>query len=147
MGSKATITEGEITPEVRGVIRQAVANARKAGRSSVAYSDYPKMANGLDAKMLATWASNSKQEGRYSGASGFLNIVKDSFDPVVAASMSLGKFSFTEQDGKLIITDQYDLVQSKKGGKDLFSKIRFWAPPTPKGESGIPVRLVLNKGK
>ena len=142
-GNHGPITEADVTPEVQQVLKTAVANAKKAGRSWVSYDDYPNLANGISARELATWGSNKKQAARYTkNVGGVMNIIMDSFDPVMAASMSMGKFSFHEREGKLIITDQYDLVTSKSKTDDLFSIIRDMAPG---GLGSIPIKLTINQ--
>jgi hypothetical protein len=113
----------------KDVLREAVANARKAGRNYVEYKDYPVMASG------------ERPENFYKGMRekrGDLDLVFESMtDPVLEMFTSVGGFVFEDSpDGGFIIpNDPYDFDRAKspksRKAKDDYSKAVYGAQDLP----------------
>lgn len=105
----------------KDVLREAVANARKAGRSYVDYEDYPTMASG------------ERPEKFYSGhrtARDLFDLyVESAQDPVFEMFSSVGGFAFEDSPngGFVIPNDPFDFDRSKspkvRKEKDAYSKV------------------------
>lgn len=110
-GSGKDIDVGGFGDEQKEVLRQAIANARKAGRTSVQYEDYPTMQDG---QIVADFYKKQREDTNY------FQLAKASFqDPVFEMFTTLGAFNFKDAgDGRSeILPDRYDFSKAKSGGK------------------------------
>jgi hypothetical protein len=90
-----------LSDDAKGVVRTAVANARKDGRSFVKYEDYPNMSDGTKVKDFVA--------GRRDDVSKLDLIFKSQTDPVLEIATFLGRFSFQDRgDGSFEVRDRYD---------------------------------------
>ena len=109
----------------KDVLREAVANARKAGRNYVEYKDYPAMASGERPEKFYS--------GKRSARNYFDLYVESATDPVFEMFTSVGGFRFQDSpDGGFVIpNDPYDFDRSKspksRKAKDDYSKAVYAA--------------------
>jgi hypothetical protein len=102
---------GELEERAKDVLRTAVENARKDGRSYVEYRDYPDMASGERPEDF--WGYKRKERD-------FIGLYMESArDPVLEMFTSVGGFKFTDRDngGFEIPNDPYDFDRSKSGNR------------------------------
>jgi len=98
--------------EQKKVLKTAMENASKAGRSYIKYTDYPKMKGGET-------VNNFYRQKRESN--GLYELAKASFtDPVFEMFTTVGVFSFNKEGERYtILPDKYDFDKNKnKGGVD-----------------------------
>jgi len=110
-GSGKDIDVGGFGDAQKEVLRQAIANARKAGRTSVQYEDYPTM---LDGQVVADFYKKQREDTNY------FQLAKASFqDPVFEMFTTLGAFNFKDlgEGRSEILPDRYDFSKAKSGGK------------------------------
>jgi hypothetical protein len=113
----------------KDVLRGAVANARKAGRSYVEYKDYPAMASGERPEKFYS--------GKRSARDLFDLYVESATDPVFEMFSSVGGFVFEDSpDGGFIIpNDPFDFDRSKspkvRKERDAYSKVVHLAQDIP----------------
>jgi hypothetical protein len=144
----AEITEEHFSEGVMQVIDLAVQNAKKKGNKSVGYGDYPPLKSGLSALDIANHNSEAREKvypGGWQTPISALKLGIDSFDPVLAAVTSLGKFDFEEgKDGYVHVKDKYDFnnIREKDGATDVYRKVRSTAPVGK--EKGTPVNVRYN---
>ena len=110
--------------EQKDVLRQAVDNARKAGRSFIKYEDYPPLADGTK--------FSDYYKGKRDEEEGFAKVAGRSLtDPVFQMATTLGVFNFKDlpNGGFEIPEDTYDFDRAKSGGanrpkeaKDIYAK-------------------------
>jgi len=109
-----------IGKEEKDVLRTAVENARKDGRSFIKYEDYPPLADGMS-------PATHRKSGRLKKESSAVMLRRSLADPVYAMYTLLGVFNFKNtNDGGFTVNDKYDFDASKtkKGYKptDDFGK-------------------------
>jgi hypothetical protein len=104
------ITEENFSDGVLQVLEHAIGNAKKKGRRSVQYEDYPDLSNGMTAMDFVGKGDSTKRTEQYPDTIfGKLKLAMDSYDPALAAVTSLGAFNFTDNGkGTYNITDRYD---------------------------------------
>ena len=108
-----------LSDDAKGVVRTAVANARKDGRSFVKYEDYPNMSDGTKVKDFVA--------GRRDDVSKLDLIFKSQTDPVLEIATFLGRFSFQDRgDGSFEVRDRYDFGEEGRAParEDAYSKAR-----------------------
>jgi LysM repeat protein len=107
------------------VLKDAMTNAQKAGRSYVTYRDYPTMADG---QSVNDFYRQKRQDAN------IVDLAKASFtDPVFEMFTSLGAFNFkpTEEGKFEILPDRYDFDKSKSKAeqrlnpKDDYAKLTY----------------------
>ena len=107
------------------VLKDAMTNAQKAGRSYVTYRDYPTMADG---QSVNDFYRQKRQDAN------IIDLAKASFtDPVFEMFTSLGAFNFrpTEEGKFEILPDRYDFDKSKSKAeerlnpKDDYAKLTY----------------------
>lgn len=111
-GAGADVDVAKFGTAQKSVLKQAMQNAQKEGRSYIKYSDYPDMASGDRPDNFY----RAKREDR-----SLLDLVKESAkDPVFEMFTTTGVFNFeANEDGSYtILPDKYDFNKSKSGGKD-----------------------------
>ena len=121
----ADIDVGTLGQAQQTVLKNAMLNARKAGRTYVTYKDYPTMADGQS-------VNDFYRQKR--ADTNVYDLAKASFtDPVFEMFTSLGAFNFKETpDGQFeILPDRYDFDKSKSTArgranpKDDYSKLTY----------------------
>lgn len=106
------------------VLKTAMRNASRDGRSYITYSDYPEMKGGENVNDFY----QKKREDN-----GLFDLARASFtDPVFEMFTTLGVFSFDKKgDNYTILPDKYDFDKSKSGGdnrpeaKDSYSSLTY----------------------
>lgn len=97
--------------EQQEVLRQAIANARADGRTSVQYKDYPTMKDG---QIVNDFYIKQRED------TNLFQLARASFqDPVFEMFTTLGAFNFKDAgEGRSeILPDRYDFSKAKSGGK------------------------------
>ena len=113
----------------RDVLREAVANARKANRNYVIYEDYPVMASGERPEKFYAGMREKRTD---------LDLIFESMvDPVLEMFTSVGGFIFenSPNGGFIIPNDPYDFDRTKspknRKAKDDYSKRTYAAQDMP----------------
>jgi murein DD-endopeptidase MepM/ murein hydrolase activator NlpD len=121
----ADIDVGSLGQQQQTVLKNAMLNAKKDGRSYVTYKDYPTMADGQ--------AVNDFYKQKRADTNVY-DLAKASFtDPVFEMFTSLGAFNFKETpEGQFeVLPDRYDFDKSKSTArgranpKDDYSKLTY----------------------
>lgn len=110
--------------EQKKVLKTAMRNAARKGRTYITYSDYPKMKSGENVNDFY----NKKRKDK-----GLFDLARASFtDPVFEMFTTLGVFSFDKKGDKyVILPDKYDFDKAKSGGdnrpkaKDSYSSLTY----------------------
>jgi hypothetical protein len=145
------VNEDQFSKDVLKVVDTAVQNARKKGKSSVGYDDYPPLANGLAAEAFVTNTQGMRDKQYPGGWETIPSLIKlgiDSYDPVMAAVTSLGAFDFKEApDGTVNVMDKYDFgkIRETTGEGDAYRKVREAAGTDEK--VAIPVNISYNSSE
>ena len=96
-----------IGEQEKDVLRTAVNNAKRAGRSFIKYEDYPPLADGMS-------PAKHRKSGRLSEETTAVMARRSFEDPVYAMYTLLGVFNFKEtEDGGFTIDDEYNFDRSK----------------------------------
>lgn len=111
--------------EQKNVLRAAVDNARKAGRSYVEYEDYPPLADGTK---FSDFYKKKREDHSFGDLAG-----RSLSDPVFQMATTLGGFKFQDlpNGGFEVPNDPYDFDASKSGGenrpepKDLHGRLTY----------------------
>jgi len=136
LGDKGSdIDVSEFGAAQKKVLRTAMQNAGKDGRTSVTYKDYPRMKDG---QIVADFYRKKR------GDQGYFDLARASFsDPVFEMFTTLGAFSFKKLDGERfeILPDRYDFDKSKSGGKnrpkakDSYGSLTYLGQDVSEGQS------------
>jgi hypothetical protein len=117
-GKGAPVDVSSFPPEVHDVLRFAIDNAQKAGRTQVMYGDYPPLADGSSA---ADYVKGIREDSDYADMA-----FRSFTDPVFEAVTTLGAFGARpDGQGGWAINDTFDFTETEGVGKeDAYSDVR-----------------------